>query len=135
MADTLVLGYGNVDRMDDGLAWHVLAGLVGALGEPVPASGETVIEPGGPAELVARPESLRLAAPGEPGAIAGRVVERRFTGALVYVTVRLDLTGGPEAEVIAGSAGAAGEGEEVAVAPGSAGPRPRIFPAGEGSGR
>ena len=27
MADTLVLGYGNVDRMDDGLAWHVLAGL------------------------------------------------------------------------------------------------------------
>jgi hydrogenase maturation protease len=38
MAGTLLLGCGNVDRMDDGLAWHVLAGVAAALGVPVPAS-------------------------------------------------------------------------------------------------
>ena len=36
MPDTLILGYGNVDRMDDGVAWHVLAALAVALGMPAP---------------------------------------------------------------------------------------------------
>lgn len=51
MADTLVLGYGNVDRMDDGLAWHVLAGLVMALGGSAPASpDEALPDQAGPAD-------------------------------------------------------------------------------------
>ena len=57
MADTLVLGYGNVDRMDDGLAWHVLAGLVGALGEPVPASpDEPLPSQAGPVDCLFVPQ-------------------------------------------------------------------------------
>jgi hydrogenase maturation protease len=34
----LILGYGNVDRQDDGVAWHVLAGLCRKLDRPVPVS-------------------------------------------------------------------------------------------------
>lgn len=34
----LILGYGNLDREDDGVAWHVLRGVVQALGLPVPKS-------------------------------------------------------------------------------------------------
>jgi hydrogenase maturation protease len=33
---TLILGYGNPDRQDDGAAWHVLAGLAKRLGRAVP---------------------------------------------------------------------------------------------------
>jgi len=106
-------------------------------GEPVVGRDGNALEPGAAAELVARPESLRLAAPGEPDAIAGRVVERRFTGVVTYATVRLELPGAPEVEVlvaraatIGGADAAAGSGERVAVAPGEGGPRPRIFPAG-----
>ena len=40
MSDTLILGYGNVDRMDDGVAWHVLAALAAAWGRPAPATLE-----------------------------------------------------------------------------------------------
>jgi hydrogenase maturation protease len=36
MQKTLILGYGNVDRQDDGVAWHVLAGIARKLGHPVP---------------------------------------------------------------------------------------------------
>lgn len=35
---TLILGYGNADRQDDGVAWHVLAQVAGSLGIPVPES-------------------------------------------------------------------------------------------------
>jgi hydrogenase maturation protease len=38
VAATLLLGYGNVDRMDDGLAWHVLAAVATALGQPLTGS-------------------------------------------------------------------------------------------------
>lgn len=31
---TLILGYGNRDRQDDGVAWHILTGLKAALGIP-----------------------------------------------------------------------------------------------------
>ncbi len=36
MSRTLILGYGNPDREDDGAAWHILAGLARRLGRPVP---------------------------------------------------------------------------------------------------
>ncbi|MDD5369698.1 MAG: hypothetical protein PHQ40_11465 [Anaerolineaceae bacterium] len=29
----MIIGYGNVDRQDDGVAWHVLDGLAGRLGK------------------------------------------------------------------------------------------------------
>jgi hydrogenase maturation protease len=34
----LVLGYGNLDRQDDGVAWHVLGNLMKTFGHPVPNS-------------------------------------------------------------------------------------------------
>jgi ABC-type Fe3+/spermidine/putrescine transport system ATPase subunit len=43
---------------------------------------------GAKALLVARPEAMRLDAPGN-GSVTGRVVERRFTGANAYYTVQL----------------------------------------------
>jgi len=33
---TLFIGYGNPDRQDDGVAWHVLAGICQKLGRKVP---------------------------------------------------------------------------------------------------
>ena len=36
MDKTLVIGYGNPDREDDGVAWHVLSGLAERLGLPEP---------------------------------------------------------------------------------------------------
>ncbi len=40
MAHILYLGYGNPDRQDDGVAWHILKGVASALGLPAPASWE-----------------------------------------------------------------------------------------------
>ncbi len=34
--NTLVLGYGNADRQDDGVAWHVIRQLIAALGGEAP---------------------------------------------------------------------------------------------------
>lgn len=36
MKPTIVIGYGNPDREDDGVAWHVLCNLAQRLGRPVP---------------------------------------------------------------------------------------------------
>ena len=36
MKQSLILGYGNADRQDDGVAWHVLARLANRLGRSVP---------------------------------------------------------------------------------------------------
>jgi iron(III) transport system ATP-binding protein len=94
------------------------------------AAGQAVI-------LVLRPEALRLVPPGTGGSLPGRVVERRFAGALTYYQVMLDSAtaagcgDGPapaEVEVLAGSRAAA-VGDEVAVAPAAEGPAPRIFAA------
>jgi len=41
---TLILGYGNVDREDDGVAYHVLAGIAGRLGENALADFEETLE-------------------------------------------------------------------------------------------
>jgi hydrogenase maturation protease len=43
MRGTLIVGYGNVDRMDDGVAWHVLRALARALGGPAAATLDDVI--------------------------------------------------------------------------------------------
>jgi hypothetical protein len=69
---------------------------------------------------VARPESLVFDASG----LRGRVTERRYAGPVSYFGVTLD--DGTEVEVMAASE-AAKEGDAVAVAPGTSGPRPRIF--------
>jgi Ni,Fe-hydrogenase maturation factor len=37
---TIFIGYGNPDRQDDGLAWHILAGIAQKLGRTVPATWE-----------------------------------------------------------------------------------------------
>jgi hydrogenase maturation protease len=42
---TFVFGYGNPDRQDDGVAWHVLAALARKLGRPPPASIEDEFPP------------------------------------------------------------------------------------------
>jgi hydrogenase maturation protease len=38
MSHTLILGFGNVDRQDDGVAWHILVQLTQYLGGQPPAS-------------------------------------------------------------------------------------------------
>lgn len=40
MKKTLLIGWGNVDRQDDGVAWHVLIAVAQRLGLPVPSSPE-----------------------------------------------------------------------------------------------
>lgn len=35
---TLIIGYGNIDRQDDGVAWHVLSRLAARLGCPDPSA-------------------------------------------------------------------------------------------------
>lgn len=40
MQKTLIIGYGNADREDDGAAWHVLAGIAQRLGRPAPGALE-----------------------------------------------------------------------------------------------
>ena len=95
----------------------------GVAGEPL-AAGE-------PAELIVRPESFAFRAPGSPGTLAGKVVERRYAGLVTYFLV--DLLGGAEIEVLAPS-GAAAEGDAVAVVPTAGDGRivPRIWkPAAE----
>jgi hydrogenase maturation protease len=37
---TLIIGYGNIDRQDDGVAWHILARLSQRLGRAVPTPEE-----------------------------------------------------------------------------------------------
>ncbi len=87
----------------------------GIAGEPLTA--------GEPVEMTVRPESLAFAPPGSPGALAGRVVERRYVGLVTYFLVEtpggvggMGGMGGMEIEVLAPS-GAAMEGTAVAVVP------------------
>jgi hydrogenase maturation protease len=44
----LVLGFGNFDRQDDGVAWHVLYQLAQRLGYPLPESPEDEFPPAAP---------------------------------------------------------------------------------------
>ena len=94
------------------------------------------MHPGGPlevgmvAELIARPESLRLVQ-GESAAedgIPGRVVERRYAGLVTYYLVRLETPlEGVEVEVLA-SVDAARPGDAVKVGLVPGGTLPRVFP-------
>jgi len=43
-ADTLVIGYGNADRQDDGAGWHILKNLAERLGDSVPDDPGASIE-------------------------------------------------------------------------------------------
>ena len=45
MKKTLIIGYGNPDREDDGVAWHILTFLADRLGRPDPYNPETGFEP------------------------------------------------------------------------------------------
>lgn len=36
MKKTLIIGYGNLDRQDDGVSWHILSRIAAALGRPIP---------------------------------------------------------------------------------------------------
>ena len=43
-ADTLIIGYGNPDRQDDGVGWHILRNLAEKLGYQVPDDPGASIE-------------------------------------------------------------------------------------------
>lgn len=43
---TLIIGYGNPDRQDDGIAWHILVRLAGKLGRPIPSIDEGFLPSG-----------------------------------------------------------------------------------------
>jgi len=47
MGKTLIIGFGNVDREDDGAAWHALYGLARRLGKPAPDLSEDGFFPRG----------------------------------------------------------------------------------------
>jgi hydrogenase maturation protease len=44
---TLIIGYGNADRQDDGVAWHILRGVARRLGREIPETPEEGLEPVG----------------------------------------------------------------------------------------
>jgi hydrogenase maturation protease len=43
-ADTLIIGYGNPDRQDDGVGWHILKNLADKLGHHIPDDPGASIE-------------------------------------------------------------------------------------------
>ena len=47
MKTTLLLGYGNYDRQDDGVAWHILAQTCARLGLAVPSTPDEEFSPQG----------------------------------------------------------------------------------------
>lgn len=44
---TLIVGYGNADRQDDGIAWHILCGIARRLGRAIPSAPEEGFFPEG----------------------------------------------------------------------------------------
>jgi len=43
-ADTIIIGYGNADRQDDGVGWHIIKSLAERLGSRVPNDPGEIIE-------------------------------------------------------------------------------------------
>jgi hydrogenase maturation protease len=43
---TLIIGFGNPDRQDDGVAWHILVSLADELGRPIPSMDEGFLPSG-----------------------------------------------------------------------------------------
>ncbi len=106
---------GQVDvRLDGGALWRGIAL------EQLP-SGARV-------ELITRPEALEFVGPEAPGAIAGRVVERRYGAPAATFTIGCEETPGLEIEVLAPPTAAA-EGDQVGVVPIASAALPRVFPA------
>jgi ABC-type Fe3+/spermidine/putrescine transport system ATPase subunit len=115
----------TVDRLpESGVAGGASAG--GAVRWSGVACGKIAREQ--PVDLIVKPEALCLASRDRPEALPGRLVERRFTGALTYCVVRLK--NGREVEVLDDGPRDRQADDEVFVAPRGEGPRPRIFPAG-----
>jgi hydrogenase maturation protease len=55
MDEVLIVGYGNPDREDDGVAWHILQGVAERLGRPAPD-----LESGGLDQIGQSPDLLFL---------------------------------------------------------------------------
>jgi ABC-type Fe3+/spermidine/putrescine transport system ATPase subunit len=113
----------------DGAVWVPDPALGGEAAGPVRWSAARAPElegsaPGEAVDLIVRPESLAFAKTGNGQALAGRVIERRYAGALTYFQVAL--SAGGEVEVLA-PADAAAPGDAVRVAPQAGGPEPRLF--------
>lgn len=91
-----------------------------------------------PTRLVVRPESLRLTDLGEADSLPGRLIERRFTGALTYAVVELALLSGvtpsgtTEVEVLVNADTALRPDDKVAVAPRQDAALFHVFPAAAG---
>lgn len=122
---------------------NVLKGTVGSLGEGrawvrFAARGDQAVswagvapnglELGGQVELVIRPEALEIVESERPGALEGRIVSRRFSGLVTYLSVATE--GGLELEILE-----RGErwyvDDEISVAPGplaAVAIEPRVFP-------
>jgi ABC-type Fe3+/spermidine/putrescine transport system ATPase subunit len=107
------------------------AGSAGSAGVAWPGTAAEPLAAGEAVDLVVRPEALALVAAGTAGALAGRVVERRYAGAGTFYVIEVAggrsspvagsgangaVAAGSEVEVLAGPA-AAGSGDQVAVAP------------------
>ncbi len=90
-----------------------------------PATAGGKIADGGAAELVVRPEALALTGQAEPGALPGKVVERRYAGRSAFYTVQIAGVG--EAEILA-PPDAAKPGDSIGVVPAADGPLPRAYP-------
>jgi len=105
----------------------VSAGVAEVEGVRWPArwAGPGTPVPGARARLLARPEGLRLAAPG-PGRVVATVTGRRFTGPVAFFSV---LTAGGGALEVAAAPGAAREGDAVGLEP--AGADLHLFPPDE----
>ena len=93
---------------------------------PALAPRRTPLPEGLTISLLVRPESIRLMEPDSPGALPGRVADRRFAGA--FHVYRVDLEVG-EVEVQT-AAGEARPGERVGVGPKAAPSGLFAFPAG-----
>jgi ABC-type Fe3+/spermidine/putrescine transport system ATPase subunit len=100
----------------EGMEWDLTDGL-------------TEVPPPGPALMVLRPEALRILAPA-PGAILGRVTERRFTGSASLFTILTD--GGSSLEV-SGPPRSVKAGDRVGIMPSRrAGGGIHLFPRNSG---
>ncbi len=138
---------GVVEGLEAGGGCRVRLAVGGA---PWPAIAAEGLAAGAAADLVIRPESLRLVRDGTGGEAAagpddgkgllGRVLGRRYGGPLSFYQVALDGAGdeaGPEVEVLARDRGgrpAASAGDRVRLLPAADGPAPRAFPAASAGG-
>jgi len=106
--------------------WDEKAGGARIPGGPVwPARAAVALADGADGDLVARPESMALAAASFDDAIPATVVERRFAGRFAYYVLAREADG--ELEVLA-EPDAAREGDRVHVRPSADGPIPLVFP-------